>query len=75
MKKSVNVARLFAVGTALAAAVSSSFAVDPATAGEALSSLSGITSGFGPVLFGLAVTSSGILIGVSWIKKGRSAAK
>lgn len=53
----------------------SAFAVDPTTAGEALTSLSGSTTAFGPPLFGLAVASSVILIGVAWIKKGRGAAK
>lgn len=46
-----------------------------ATADAALTSLGGSTNGFGPVLFGLAVVSSVILIGVAWIKKGRGAAK
>lgn len=53
----------------------SAFAVDPETAALALSSLSGSTTAFGPPLFGLAVASSVILIGVAWIKKGRGAAK
>lgn len=57
------------------AGTASAFAVDPATAAEALSSLSGSISGFGPVLFGLALASTIILIGVAWIKKGRGAAK
>lgn len=48
---------------------------DPATAAAALSSFSGTTTGYGPVLFGLAVVSTGIMIGIAWIKKARGAAK
>ena len=62
-------------GLVAAVATMPAFAVDPATASEALSSLSGSTTAFGPALFGLAVASSVILIGVAWIKKGRGAAK
>jgi len=67
----------FAAPSVLALGSVSSFAqaVDPATAQEALASLSGTTTGFGPVLFGLAVASSVIVIGIAWIKKGRGAAK
>jgi hypothetical protein len=53
---------------------SSAFAVDPATALEAIGTLSSSATGFGPVLFGMAVISVGILIGVKWIKRGRGAA-
>jgi len=49
-------------------------AEDPATALAALTSLSGSATGFGPVMFGLAVTVVGIMIGVKWIKRGRGAA-
>jgi hypothetical protein len=48
--------------------------VDPATALEAIGTLSSSATGFGPVLFGMAVISVGILIGVKWIKRGRGAA-
>lgn len=67
-------ARVVAGGAALAGAASS-FAVDPATAGEALSSLSGTTTAYGPPLFGLAVVATGIVLGIGWIKKGRTAGK
>lgn len=60
---------------ALAVAVSPALAVDPATAGEALSSFSGTTTAFGPVLFGLAVVSTGIMLGIAWIKKARGAGR
>jgi len=54
---------------------SSAFAVDPATALEALGTLGGTATSFGPALFGLAVASSVVVIGIAWIKKGRGAAK
>lgn len=53
----------------------SAHAVDPVDAAAALGTLSGSITGFGPVLFGLALASTVIMIGVSWIKKGRGAAK
>lgn len=65
----------FAAPSVLALSAGGAFAVDPATAAEALGQLSGTTTGFGPVLFGLAVASSVIVIGIAWIKKGRGAAK
>lgn len=46
-----------------------------ATPEAALSALGGTATGFGPVLFGMAVISSGIVLGIAWIKKSRSAAK
>jgi len=52
----------------------SAFAVDPATALEAVTSLSTSATGFGPVMFGLAVTVTGIMIGIKWIKRGKGAA-
>lgn len=69
-----------AAGAALVASSAAMAQTDPTfvtyeTAGAALTSLGGSTNGFGPVLFGLAVVSSVILIGVAWIKKGRGAAK
>jgi hypothetical protein len=51
------------------------FAVDPATAGEALATFSGSTTAYGPVLFGLAVVSTGIMLGIAWIKKARGAGR
>lgn len=56
-------------------AAAPAFAVDPVDAQAALATLSGTTTAFGPVLFGLALASTVILIGVAWIKKGRGAAK
>ena len=50
------------------------FAADPASAAEALASLSGTTTGYGPVMFGLAIATVGVMIGVKWIKRARGAA-
>lgn len=61
--------------TAAAAVGGSAIAADPLTAVEALGTLSGTTTAFGPVLFGLALASTVIMIGIAWIKKGRGAAK
>ena len=58
----------------LAAAVTPAFAVDPATALEAVGTLSTSAAGFGPVMFGIAVVSVGILIGIKGIKRTRGAA-
>lgn len=56
------------VGSAVA------LAEDPATPLAALSSLTGTQAGYGPVLFGLAIATVGIMIGIKWIKRGKSAA-
>lgn len=50
------------------------FAVDPATALEAVTSLQGGAAGFAPIMFGLAITVVGIMIGVKWIKRAKGAA-
>ena len=73
MNKRQKFARLAAFGAA-AGAGSSAFAVDPATALEALGTLSTSATGFGPIMFGLAVTVTGIMIRVKWIKRGKGAA-
>lgn len=52
----------------------SAFAVDPVSAEAALGTLSTSATGFGPIMFGLAVTVVGIMIGVKWIKRARGAA-
>jgi len=62
------------VGAGAGFAGVSAFAVDPATALEAIGTLSTSATGFGPVMFGLAITVTGIMIGVKWIKRGKSAA-
>ena len=60
---------LFLIG-----ATGSAYAVDPATALEAVQTLTSSSTGFGPVMFGLAIATVGILIGVKWIKRARGAA-
>lgn len=49
-------------------------AEDPATALAAVTSLQGSATGFGPVMFGLAITTVGIMIGLKWIKRAKNAA-
>ena len=68
-----KLARLAAVGAA-AAATGSAFAADPATAIEAVGTLSTSSAGFGPVMFGLAIAVVGIMVGVKWIKRAKGAA-
>lgn len=65
--------RLAAV-PALVLAGASAHADDPASALAAVTSLSTSATGFGPVMFGLAVTVVGIMIGVKWIKRAKGAA-
>lgn len=65
--------RLAAIPAAVLAAAPA-FAVDPATAIEAVTTLSASSAGFGPVMFGLAVAVVGIMIGVKWIKRAKGAA-
>ena len=67
--------RFAVLPVALGAGSAMAQATDPATALVALQSFSGTTTGYGPVLFGLAVVATGIMIGVAWIKKARGAAK
>jgi len=73
MTKRRKFARLAALALAAGAGMSA-HAADPATALEALGELSTTATGFGPVMFGLAVTVTGIMIGVKWIKRGKGAA-
>ncbi len=76
--QTLNVARKYGakVGAAGAGvlAAGSAFAADPADALAAVTSLQASATGFGPVLFGLAVTVVGIMIGVKWIKRAKGAA-
>lgn len=66
-------ARLAVAGGALGA-ISSAHAVDPVDALAAVTQLQGSATGFGPVMFGLAVTVVGIMIGVKWINRAKGAA-
>lgn len=49
-------------------------AADPTDALAAVQTLSASATGFGPVMFGLAVVATGIMIGVKWIKRAKGAA-
>jgi hypothetical protein len=70
-------ARNLVAGTAagVSAGIASAQSTDPATALAALQTLTGTTDAYGPVMFGLALAATVIMIGVAWIKKGRGAAK
>ncbi|PVY63589.1 hypothetical protein C8E08_0880 [Paracidovorax citrulli] len=70
---SVSRARAAVVGAALSVAAAA-HAADPATAQEALGTLSTSNTGYGPVLWGMAAAAVGIMIGIKWIKRGRGAA-
>lgn len=81
MGKNVDLKKAIAVAVGLAASAGSVMAqtapaittyADPQAA---LNALGGTATGFGPILFGMAVISSGIVLGIAWIKKSRSAAK
>lgn len=74
MNKKQKFARLSAIAAGVLVAASSAHAVDPADAMAAVTSLSTSSAGFGPVMFGLAVSVVGIMIGVKWIKRARGAA-
>ena len=72
-----NIARKYgpqiaAAGGALAAG--SAFAEDPATGVAAVTQITTSMGDYGPVMFGLAVVSVGVMIGVKWIKRARGAA-
>lgn len=69
----VKMFRLAALSAPLLAA-GAARAADPATALEAVQTLTTSSAGFGPVMFGLAIASVGIGIGVKWIKRSKGAA-
>ena len=69
-----NTALRLAAIPAVALASVSAFAADPATAIEAVTTLSTSSTGFGPVMFGLAIAVVGIMVGVKWIKRAKGAA-
>lgn len=77
MKNAINLSRKYGARLAVAGgavATGSAFAADPTDALAAVTSLSTSSAGFGPVMFGLAVTVVGIMIGVKWIKRAKGAA-
>lgn len=64
-------------GAALAGAAATGVAMAqtaPTTGLDALNGLATSSVGYGPVFYGLAVASVGIMIGVKWIKRARGAA-
>ena len=63
-----------AAGAASLGTVAGAMAADPATPLEAVQGLSTSADGFGPVMYGLAVISVGIMIGIKWIKRAKGAA-
>lgn len=73
MKQNLLRSRAFVVG-GVAAGAGSAFALDPATALEAVGQLTTSSVGFGPVMYGVAIATVAILVGVKWIKRGKSAA-
>lgn len=64
-------AALLVSGGAFAQTAPATFATPEA----ALTSLAGTATAFGPIMFGMAVIATGIMLGVAWIKKGRSAGR
>lgn len=65
--------RLASVPAFVAATGGVAHAADPADALAAITSLTGGAAAYGPPLFGLAVAVVGIMIGIKWIKRARSA--
>lgn len=68
-RASLLLGSVVAAGSAMAQA-----AADPVSAIAAVTSLQGSATGFGPVMFGLAIAVVGIMIGVKWIKRAKGAA-
>lgn len=68
--KRAGVAVMAAAGSALAMA--DTVTIPDATA--SLTQLQGNASGYSTPLFALALVATGIMVGVKWIKRGKSAA-
>ena len=66
--------QLAVLAVPLVVLTTSARADDPATALAAIQTLSTSATGFGPVMFGLAIAVVGIMIGVKWIKRAKGAA-
>lgn len=76
MSKLQNIARKGSVALATLGASVAAFA-EGSTIPSAAAQISEITaqqSGYATVMFALALTAVGILVGVKWIKRGRGAA-
>jgi len=70
-----RVAQLVAVAVALGSTgLAMAQETPPATALAALQGVSTGNTGYGPVMWGMAALTVGIMIGVKWIKRGRGAA-
>lgn len=61
-------------GALVLSGVASAQSSDPATGVEAITQLRASIGDYGPVMFGLAIVSVGVMIGVKWIKRTRGAA-
>lgn len=64
-KLAVVASSVAAVGQALAA---------PTTGVEAVEAVAAGVGDYGPAMFGLAIVSVGVMIGVKWIKRAKGAA-
>ena len=65
-KLAVVASTVIAAGQALAA--------DPTTGVEAVEAVKASIGDYGPAMFGLAIVSVGVMIGVKWIKRAKGAA-
>ena len=65
-KLAVLASSVIAAGQALAA--------DPTTGVEAVAAVRAGIGDYGPAMFGLAIVSVGVMIGVKWIKRAKGAA-
>lgn len=66
-------AKLALVASSVVAA-GHALAADPTSGVEAITQVRTSMGDYGPVLFGLAIVSVGIMIGVKWIKRAKGAA-
>jgi len=74
VRKNLALQAVVAAAALVAAGAASAQATDPASAIAAVQTLSASSTGFGPVMFGLAIAVVGIMVGVKWIKRARGAA-
>ena len=66
-------AKLAVVASSVIAA-GQSLAADPTTGVEAVAAVRAGIGDYGPAMFGLAIVSVGVMIGVKWIKRAKGAA-
>lgn len=67
--------RIVAGATGLAlSGLAAAQSTDPTTGVAAVTALRTEMGNYGPVMFGLAIVSVGVMIGVKWIKRARGAA-